>query len=118
MPSSRTHDASYIDFHVKDLEKFGRCLTEAANVAFPKTSYSRYKQVHVLLLSWQDDNLGAIREILELQDVSRWNYLFQVDEWHIPSDRSQRLLRQRVSQFLNDYEHPETLLIIYYGGRM
>ena len=117
MPSNRTHDISYVDYHVKDLETFGHCLTEAASAAFPKTSLSRYKEVHALLLSWQDDNLGVAKEISELQNVLRWNYRYQVDEWQIPSNRPQRLLRQRIGQLLDDYEDRETLLIVYYGGR-
>jgi len=56
-----THDISLIDHHVKDLEAFGRTLNEAAAAAFPRDGRSRYKEVHVLLLSWEGDDLGRIR---------------------------------------------------------
>ncbi len=113
----RTHDISLIDFHLKDLATFGHCLTEAANAAFPKGP-ARYKEVHALLLSWEADTLGAIEEVLELRDVFRQDYCYDAEEWRIPSVHSFRALRQRIGKFLDDFEGVESLLIVYYGGRM
>ena len=87
MPMKRTHDISCIDFHLKDLQEFGRRHEEAANAAFPRV-LSRYKEVHVLLLSWECDNLGVAAEVLELQDVFRQIYHYEVEEWKIPNDHS------------------------------
>ena len=67
-PVERTHDISQIDYHMKDLRAFGEDLTNAATGAFPKGK-SRYNEVHVLLLSWEDDRLGVIKEINELRSV-------------------------------------------------
>lgn len=113
---SRTHDISCVDFHLKDLEKFGHCLEEAANAAFPR-GLSRYNEVHVLLLSWEDDNLGVIEEVLELQGVFRHVYLYDVEEWKIPSTHSYKALRKQISRFLDEFEQPNSLLIVYYAGR-
>ncbi len=112
----RTHDTSCTDFHLKDLNKFGHCLEEAANAAFPNR-LSRYREVHVLLLSWEDDNLGVITEVLELHGVFQQTYLYGVEEWRIPSDHSYKALRKQISSFLDAFEDKEHLLIVYYGGR-
>ena len=57
----------------KTLETFGGYLTAAATGAFPKAP-SRYKGVHVLLLSWEDDTFGFVTEILELSKVFQQVY--------------------------------------------
>ena len=116
MPKNRTHDISCVDFHLKNLDKFGQCLEEAANAAFPKGS-SRYKEIHVLLLSWEDDNLGVLTEVLELYDVFRHVYHYDVEDWGIPSDHSYKALRKQITAFLDEYEDKDSLLIVYYGGR-
>lgn len=59
----RTHDVSLIDCHVKDIETFGRTLDKAAIAAFPHDGFLRYKEAHVLLLSWEDDDLGTMHEV-------------------------------------------------------
>ena len=113
---ARTHDISLIDYHINDLATFGRHLTEAANAAFPN-GQARYQEVHVLLLSWEQDNLGVINEVLELQDVFRQAYRYDTQEWRIPSTHSFKALRKTISKFLDDFEKKESLLIVYYGGQ-
>lgn len=113
---ARTHDVSCGNFHIKDLAQFGDYLEKAANAAFPK-GLSRYKEVHVLLLSWEDDNLGVIIEVLELQEVFRQVYLYDVKEWRIPSNHSYKALRKQITKFLDEFEDKDSLLIVYYGGR-
>ena len=81
--------------------------------------FSRSTDFHlylVLLLSWEEDNLGVRKEILELQDVFRHTYLYDVEEWRIPSSHSHKALRKRLNKFLDDFERKESLLIVYYGG--
>jgi hypothetical protein len=58
LSKARTHDISLVDYHVRDVESFGKKLTEAVAAAFPRDGRTRYKEVHVLLLSWAEDNLG------------------------------------------------------------
>ena len=67
-PLERTHDISQTGYHMKDIRAFGEDLTNAVTGAFPKGK-SRYHEVHVLLLSWEDDSLGVIEEIDELRSV-------------------------------------------------
>ncbi len=54
----RTHDVSLVDYHVKDIETFAKTLDRVAAAAFPRDGCMRYRDVHVLLLSWQADDLG------------------------------------------------------------
>ena len=111
-----THDLSREGCHVKDVETFGKILTNAALNAFPnKQKPTRYKQVHALLLWWVADRLGVQSEIQELQDVFSRLYRFNTEEWQIPSDRAHNALALRLMQFL-EHEHEDHLLIVYYGG--
>lgn len=112
----RTHDISRVEYHVEDLETFGDILTQAAVAAFPNKGKTRYAAVHVLLLSWINDDLGVIDEVLELQEVFQTRYSFHTQEWKIPSNRSHISLALRIMQFLEEFESQENLLIIYYGG--
>ena len=112
----RTHDVSLVDYHVKDLETFGKTLEKVAAAAFPRDGRIRYRDVHVLLLSWQADDLGVIKEILELRDVFSKIYRYKSEHWQIPSKSAFNVLRKKLNDFLNDYDCETNLLIIYYGG--
>ncbi len=116
LPLKRTHDISSVEFHVKDLETFGRTLTRATAAAFPNRGGSRYSKVHVLFLSWEDDLLGVSKEIVELRDVFRHTYHYDTEEWHIPSNRSHNSLVKRITEYLEAYEDKRNLLIVYYAG--
>ena len=101
MPVDRTHDTSLQNLHVKNLKTFGEYLTAAATGAFPKGP-SRYKAVHVLLLSWEDGNLGFVTEILELSKVFQQVHHYEVEEWRIPSDQSYKAVRIQINRFLDE----------------
>lgn len=117
MTQDRTHDISFTDYHIKDLETFGKTVEEAANAAFPILP-SRYSEVHVLLLSWEHDPLGVITEIRDLRTTFERDYRYVVEEWQMPGVHAQNALRKRINRFLDDYDELEdSLLIIYYGGR-
>ena len=124
--ADRTHDISLINYHVKDLQSFGERVTEAAAAAFPNSfehedglygrAKCRYKWIHVLLLSWEADDLGVAKEIAELQDTFDNIYHYEVENWKIPSNRSHNSLNRRLTNFIDDYEGEDILLIVYYGG--
>ncbi|KAL8703851.1 MAG: hypothetical protein Q9201_002979 [Fulgogasparrea decipioides] len=113
---SRTHDISRISYHIQDLETFGDIVTKAAAAAFPSTKKSRYQNVFVLLLSWENDKLGVILELQELDNVLSQKYHFQTEQWKIPDLNSHNALAFRLMEFLKDYTAKENLLLIYYGG--
>ena len=117
MVRDRTHDVSCVDYHIKDLKKFGDEVEKAANSAFP-SSTSRYREVHVLMLSWERDTLGVMKEIIELRDLFKDVYQYDVEEWVIPNEHAHNALRKRINRFLDEFDEREgNLLIVYYGGR-
>ena len=59
LSDDRTHDVSLVDYHVKDIETFAATLDRVAAAAFPRDGRMRYRDVYVLLLSWQADDLGT-----------------------------------------------------------
>jgi hypothetical protein len=113
---TRTHDTSFTDCHIQDIEKLGADLDEAVQAVWPKRYDARYSQAHVLLLSWLDDDLGVEREIKGLRHVFRDIYKFTVHEYRIPSGKPDMSLKRTMCQFLSEFDEKETLLIVYYGG--
>ena len=98
MPYDRTHDVSFVDYHIKDLQSFSEVLQEAANAAFPSLP-ARYKEVRGLLLSWAEDDLRVWSEITELRSIFRYYYHFDVEEWKIPTKYAQYSLRKRINSW-------------------
>lgn len=113
---SRTHDISRISYHIKDLETFGETLTRAAAAAFPNQGKTRYRNVYVLLLCWEEDNLGVAVELQELDEVLSQTYHFQTQAWRIPSANAHNALAFQLMDFLRNHDDRENLLMIYYGG--
>ena len=110
----RTHDISFTESHT-DIGKLGSDLNQAVQAAWPKRHSVRYSQVHVLLLSWAEDDLGVAHEIRGLRHVFRDLYKFEVQEYQIPSLKPDKALKRRVSDFL-DNDDKDNLFVIYYGG--
>jgi hypothetical protein len=75
-----------------------------------------YAAVHVLLLSWEDDDLGVVKEIDELYDIFRALYGFQVEEFKIPPRESDDAVHQVLNTFVKGHQSSRTLLLVYYGG--
>lgn len=110
-----THDTSFVNEHIPSIEKFGQDLQVAIHAAWPTRRGSRYEEAHVLLLSWEDDNLGVEREIRRLKHVFSVLYRFDVQEFRIPSKTPGKATTSRVSDFLEN-DSPSSLLIVYYAG--
>lgn len=115
-PDSTTHDTSRVQQHITDIHEFLATVQDSINSAFPKTSRSKYRAVHVLLLSWVNDDLKVEIEIQRLFRVFEELYGFGVAWWLIPSDDSHNELGDRLRSFTKQYAQEDTLLIIYYGG--
>lgn len=58
----RPHDVPSANEHVPQVDKFVAGLREAVNTIHSSPNEGRYKEVHVLILSWEDDNLGVKKE--------------------------------------------------------
>jgi hypothetical protein len=99
------------------LEQFGANLHAAAQILFPNSTRSRYTEVHVLMLSWEDvdPKLPVDLEMDPLFDVFQNMYNFRTERWQIPNLRSHKRVNDRVTEFLGN-ENKEHLKIVYYAG--
>ncbi|KAF4332850.1 hypothetical protein FBEOM_13343 [Fusarium beomiforme] len=88
----------------------------AAKRAFPNTAYSRYTEVQVLLIRWEEDELEVDWELNELRRVFHNLYGFTTDKFLIPTQNSHRKLNHKALSFVEEHENEDTLLIVYYGG--
>ena len=112
----RTHDISLTGSHISDLDTWARILNQTISAAHPRTARSRYTGVDVLLLSWEDDDLGVATEIHELDDVFHHVYGYKTKQWKIPSKQSHIALVRRILDSLDESASREKLSVVYYGG--
>jgi hypothetical protein len=100
-----------------DFQSFGEGLQKAAEAIFPNDNRSRYTEVHVLLLSWEDEdpNLPVSIDISRLSDLFQTVYGFETSAWQIPAVQSHRETNRKIDQFLGD-DDPKHLKVVYYAG--
>lgn len=110
-----THDSSSAEHHVSGIETFADDLQSAIAAAWPMRRSSRYERAHVLLLCWENDNLGVHREVGHLQHVFSNLYRFDVQTFKIPPKTAGKATTTRILTFL-ETDGPETLFIVYYAG--
>lgn len=117
-PSSTTTPAYYDEFN-----DFADNANAALEGAYPIHRRSRNSRVGVLLLLFEDDELGVLDEIQRLHDLLRYQYDYETEIWAIPSDYSDRKLSDKLYEFRNEYcprnrdpDEDLPLLIVYYGG--
>lgn len=114
--SPRTHDISYASNHVASIQCVASDINAAIQAVWPKRHEIRYSQAHVLLLSWEHDDLGVDTEIRDLKLVFQTHYRFEVEEHQISNTKPDKDVKRRVMNFLDDNDGADTVLIIYYGG--
>ncbi|KAI1300030.1 hypothetical protein F5Y03DRAFT_364814 [Xylaria venustula] len=113
--ASSTHNASATSYHIP-LPDWLVQLNQAIQSAWPKR-FVGYTDVAVLMLCWDETYGGAMRtENRRLASVFSSVYNYSVSRWWIPSENPDRAIYKRMDRFLDDYGHPENLLIIYYAG--
>lgn len=110
-----THDVSFVEEHVPGIERFAKDLQSAINAAWPTRRKSRYEKAHVLLLSWEDDNLGVYQEMHRLEYVFTNLYRFDVQSFKIPRKTAGKATTLRIGSFLED-DGRDTLFVVYYAG--
>lgn len=111
-----THDASRASHHIQDIREFLATVERATKSAFPNSGKSRYQAVHVLLLSWDEDDLGVLRELDRLSRVFTDLYGFNTEKWLIPSEDSHGELGDRLRAFTKTHAEENVLLIVYHGA--
>ncbi|CAF3502709.1 unnamed protein product [Fusarium graminearum] len=115
LPPLSTHDTEKSHHHIEDFERFVEDLQTSAKRAFPNSDYSRYNDVQVLLIQWDEDELQVEGELNELRRVFNL-YGFTTTKFRIPTSNSHRKLNQKVLSFVEEHENEDALLVIYYGG--
>lgn len=101
--------------HLESFEEFLEHLNQAAKTVLPTVS-RRYQDVVVLLLQWQDDDLGTASEIQDLECLFRDTYHYKTEKYLIPSSDSATQLEYKLNDFRKANDHESNLLMLYYGG--
>jgi hypothetical protein len=100
-------------------KEWGDDLHEAAKAVFPNTAPARYRNVHVLMLKWEDEdpNLPVSREITRLFKVFQDLYRFQTEVWDIKDVACHAEVNQKILDFSRlGGDNKEDLKIVYYAG--
>ena len=90
-------------------------LNKSLRRVFP-TDPRRYDAVYVLLVSWEDDELGTITEMDDLDKLFRETYHYTTERRTIPSIKPYNSLEVTIVNFRNKFDSLDNLLIFYYGG--
>ncbi|CAI6338130.1 unnamed protein product [Periconia digitata] len=101
--------------HLESFEEFFEHLNRATKAVLPR-SVRRYHDVVVLLLRWQDDDLGTETEVNDLESVLRDLYHYRTERYLIPSSDSATQLEYRLNDFRKAHDRDSSLLLLYYGG--
>lgn len=117
-PPPRVDEMDRWQYHV-DLPEWGKTLHEAAKAVFPNVGTSRYRNVHVLMLKWKDEdpNLPVSYDIPKLQDVFEQIYGFETELWDIPGQDCHTEVNQKIIDFSRlGGNSKEDLKILFYAG--
>lgn len=81
-----------------------------------RTSYA-YKEIHALILCWEEDDLGCEAEALRLKGVFDDRFHITSTRYvSIPSTQPYGFVESELCDFKRDHSCKENLLIVYYGG--
>ncbi|KAL8862366.1 MAG: hypothetical protein Q9178_001375 [Gyalolechia marmorata] len=76
-----------------------------------------YKRVGVLFISWEEDDMQCkATEVDALRNLFDEEFNYETDYFLIPKDRWQTALQKRIADMVYEYDSPDCLAIIYYGG--
>ncbi|ATZ46745.1 hypothetical protein BCIN_02g01150 [Botrytis cinerea B05.10] len=86
-----------------------------------KNASVAYREVHVLLLSWdrKDDDLHVEQEVADLESVFRDTFKYKTTQKILqqnPRKHPQAQINLYLAEFVHNYDDPNTLLIVYYAG--
>ena len=101
--------------HIPSIAHLAADLASAVNAGWSRRHEARYTRVEVLLLRWEDDDLGVVTELEALRHVFEDLYGYGVQSYEIPGEKPDKALKRRVLDFL-DFDEDGTLLVVYYAG--
>ncbi|KAK4176795.1 hypothetical protein QBC36DRAFT_300835 [Triangularia setosa] len=114
--TQETHDTTAAGYHIADFPTFLSHLTDAVSAAWSDRLSTRYRKVKVLLMSWEQDDLGVDDEVKPLASVFRGLYHYDTEIWKIPTRRATVEFSKKVTNLVDTYGQEGNLLIFYYGG--
>jgi hypothetical protein len=114
--TAATHNSSSAGFQMADFSSYLSHLTDAVSAAWPDGVATRYRNVKVLLMSWDRDSLDFQDQVKSLESVFRGLYHYDTEYWKIPSRRSAVELSRKVANLVDAHGQEGNLLILYYGG--
>lgn len=100
---------------LENVEELFDHLNQAAESALPRGSRN-YTAVFVLLLEWQNDDLGTVIDLNALERVFRGIYHYNTERYSIPSEEPSTQLEYRLNDFRRAHDNGTNLLIVCYGG--
>jgi hypothetical protein len=104
--------------HLKTLSEFVKTVAEGlSRITFPRTQ-QQYSSVHVLLISWMDDDLGTLADLLRLKHIFDHLYRFSTTYFRIPSNDTPDFDLEEVISSTKSLHgrNDDGLLIVCYGG--
>jgi hypothetical protein len=102
--------------HMRNLEKFAQELSTIVNKILP--AYDKpYGQVSVLAFHWKNDDISVALLEVELLDVFRKIYSFNVESFTIPAtSAAPRDLNRKLCDFCEKWDAEDALTIYIYSG--
>jgi hypothetical protein len=104
--------------HLKTLSEFVKTVAEGlSRITFPRTQ-QQYSSVHVLLISWVDDDLGTLADLMRLKHIFDHQYRFSTTYFRIPSNDTPDFDLEEVISSTKSLHgrNDDGLLIVCYGG--
>jgi len=117
-PPPRADEIDRWQHHIA-FQQFGDDLQSAAAAIFPNTATSRYKNVYVLMIKWEDEDpkLPVSQEIKNLERVFKDIYHFETEVWSIPDVDCHAEVNEKILDFKRVGGNcKDDLKIVYYAG--
>lgn len=128
LPNTHHHDAQHdlqrLEHHLRSsemIEKFDGAIRALSDKVKDRWLTRRlpYLQVSVLLIRWEEDDLGVDEEIEELRDLLARFFRYSVESWLIPKGSPKMAyiaLVNKLHAFTETCNDQDSLHWIYYGG--
>jgi hypothetical protein len=105
--------------YLETLQNLEEQLNKAIGGAYA-ASRTSYQKVSVLMMHWENDDLGVVASQAELATVFRTVYGFEVSRFVIPSQRTtqyaQRKTVSALESMIEELDMPNSLFIVQYSG--
>ncbi|TVY87185.1 Cyclic pyranopterin monophosphate synthase [Lachnellula willkommii] len=105
------------DNNMAPLKSRDKVMPQQKFTSQQRSKIRRYKEVHVILFHWQEDDMGVLYDMQTLAGLFNDTYRSSSVETHlIPSKNPYSFVERALDNFKRAHSHPESLLIVYYNG--